>query len=68
MCASLVWPLVFMGLMDEGTLHHCVLFIWEMVDFITKGNKMGSLVLTQPCHQFNVVVVLTTARVTFYMR
>jgi hypothetical protein len=34
-----------MGLMVEGTLHHYVLFIWEMVYFITKSHKMGSHVL-----------------------
>jgi hypothetical protein len=62
-CASLVQSLVFMGLMANDTLHHCVLFICEMVDFITKGHKMGSLVLTWPCHHFNAVVVLRATRV-----
>jgi hypothetical protein len=54
----------FMGLMAEGTLHHCVLFIWEMVDFLTKSHEMGSRVLTRPCHHLSVVVVLRATRVT----
>jgi hypothetical protein len=64
MCASLVQFLVFMGLMAEGSLHHCVLFIWEMVDSITKGHEMGSPFLTRPCHHFSAVVVLRATRVT----
>ena len=67
-CASLVQSLVFMGLMAEGTLHHCVLFIWEMVDFITKGHEMGSHVLTRPCHHLSVVEVLRATRVIPYAR
>jgi hypothetical protein len=63
-CASLVQSLVFMGLMTEGTLHHYNFFIWEMVDFITKGHEMGSPVLTQPCHHISFVVVLRSIRVT----
>jgi hypothetical protein len=46
-----------MGLMFGGTLRHCVLFTWELIDFTTKGREMGFPVLTRPCLHLSVVVV-----------
>jgi hypothetical protein len=52
-----VQSLAFMGLMVGGTLCHCVLFTWALVDFTTKGHEMGFPVLTRPCLHLSVVVV-----------
>jgi len=43
--------------MFGGTLCHCSLFTWALVDFTTKGHKMGLFVLTRPCLHLSSMVV-----------
>jgi len=52
-----VRSLAFIGLMFGGTLCHCALFTWELVDFTTKGHEMGFPVLTRPCLHLSSMVV-----------